>query len=260
MTYQDPYRSAYDDAPAIRITRAVQRLILLNIIVFVGQLIVDIPLGGILTQPYQLTSPGGRLIDYLAFHPVLFLHGLVWTPVTYIFLHSGLLHLFLNMLWLFFFGPEVERILSTRQFYRFFIFCGAAGVFATYVPALVRGDASPVIGASGAVMGVVVAFAMTNPERQFFLFPFPIPINARALVLIVIVMNVIAAFSGTNTSVATHFGGMGAGFLYMRYVPRIRAWWVSRSQKRPRRDPKDVVGEAVDNIFEFDEERKRRKH
>ncbi len=244
---------------------AVQRLILLNVAVFVVQLLVNIPLGRPVAHPAHLMPPGGPLIPFLAFNQVWFLRGAIWMPFTYIFLHAGLMHLFLNMLWLFFFGPEVERILSTRKFYFFFLFCGAVGVLATFIPWLLLGSPPiPVVGASGAVMGVLVAFAMVNPDREFYLFPLPMPVNAKALIFIVVLLNIMSAISGTNTSVATHFGGMAAGYVYMKFAPRIRrnlsGWFSKRSSRSTDQEDPDLVGDAVNNIFKFDEEKRRRRH
>lgn len=267
---QYQYQYQYSSHP--RITQAVQRLIFLCIIVFVLQLVADV-----VTLPFTIfalrgSAPGGLMVNLLAFKGTFFLSGAVWTPLTYIFLHAGLMHLFMNMLWLFFFGPDVERVLGTRQFYRFFLVCGAVGVLATLVavlPGALAGGATwaglwsaleqapPVVGASGAVMGVLIAFAMTNPEREFYLIPLPVPINARALVVIVVLLNVFSAVGGTNTSVATHFGGMLTGYAYMKLAPAVRRWWDSG-----RGGPgggKDPVGDAVNNLFRFEEERRKRR-
>lgn len=169
------------------------------------------------------------------------------------------MHLFQNMLFLYFFGPEVERVLGTRQFYRFFIFCGALGVFATFIP-MALGFGNPlVLGASGAVLGVLVAFAMINPEREIFLFPLPIPINARALVAIVVAYNLVSALLiGSNLSVATHFGGMLAGYLYMKWAPDVRRMWSQMFKQSPRTRKGDI-GDAIDNIFKFEDEKKQRR-
>jgi membrane associated rhomboid family serine protease len=241
-----------------RITYAVQRLILINAAAFVVQLLLDIPFGGPMAE---FAPPGGMVVAFLGFQPVAFLNGALWKPITYMFLHGGLLHLFLNMLWLFFFGPEVEHALGTRKFLRFYFLCGMLGVLFTFIPLLLSRESVSVFGASGAVMGVMVAYAMINPEREFFLFPLPIPINARALVIIVIAMNILSAAQGGTTSVATHFGGMAVGFIYMKLIPQIHKWqhikWrTARSKPKTDRDPMDSTGEAVDNIFKF-EERKR---
>ena len=128
------------------------------------------------------------------------------------------------------------------------------GVLFTFVPMLIWRESVSVFGASGAIMGVMVAYAMINPEREFFLFPLPIPINARALVIIIIAMNILTALQGGSTSVATHFGGMIVGFVYMKLMPEFRKW---QRMKWRRAHPKgsserDPVAEAVDNIFKLD--------
>ncbi len=127
------------------------------------------------------------------------------------------------------------------------------------IPALVPvfGSDRPVIGASGAVMGVLVAFAVAYPHREFFIFPFPVPIPAWALVLIIIVLNLLSL--GTSTSVATHFAGMAAGFVYMKNAPRFRMWY-NRLRGEPVREESemDALKRAVDNIFRFEEEKRRR--
>lgn len=210
-------RSSFFHTP--RITWAVQMLILMNIAGFVVQL---------LAHPVEqwLANPWLRIDEWLAFQPAAFLRGLVWTPFTYQFLHGGLLHLFLNMLWLFVFGPDVERLLGSRQFIFFYIGCGALGVLATLVPYLAGESAGPmIIGASGATMGVLVAFAMIDPKRQFFLFPLPVPITAVWLVILVVMFNILTLNSGhSGISVATHFGGMLAGFALMKLIPRYHSW------------------------------------
>lgn len=241
-----------------RITYAVQRLILINAVIFVAQLLLNIPFGSPITSTMDGGPPGGAAISWLGFQPWGFLHGQIWKPVTYMFLHANLMHLFLNMLWLFFFGPEVERTLGSRQFIRFYFLCGMLGVLLTFVPMVLHGENVNVFGASGAVMGVMVAYAMINPEREFFLFPLPIPINARAMVFIIIAMNVLTALQGGSTSVATHMGGMLTGYLYMKLARQIRRWqWTKRRAKNgPPRDSADAVGEAVDNLFKFEPRRR----
>lgn len=233
-----------------RITWAVQRLLFLCIAVFALQLVLE---------PIQLIF-GSRLATFtLAFQPDLFLHGGIWKPFTYQFLHGGLLHLFMNMLWLFFFGPDVERALGSRQFIRFYVACGAVGVLATLLPYFLSGAQVTVTGASGAVMGVLVAFALTDPERQFYLFPLPMPINARALILIIIVMNLVVGLGGSHVSVATHFGGMATGYAYMKLLPAYTRWARERSRPREKKaDPLDKLGEEVDNIFRFKDKDSRR--
>jgi len=239
--------------PGGRITWAVQRILLFTTAVFVVQLLVHIfePLAVRGSMPYG--APGLELLHWFAFDSSRFpWNGLVWQPLTYMFLHGGLLHLFGNMLWLYVFGPEVEGGRGGRANFSCFFFSGENGGGG--------GGGGPVIGASGATMGVLVAFAVVNPDRELMLFPIPIRLTARALVLIVIALNIMSAVGGGGTSVATHFGGLAVGYAYMKAIP----WWrsVRRSQGKARKsskDPMDVVGEAVDNIFSYEKEKRRRK-
>jgi membrane associated rhomboid family serine protease len=228
----------------------------MNVLIFALQLLVDIPFGDFPPVPGR---PGGFAVGLLSFVPSSFFKGCIWQPLTYQFLHAGLLHLFMNMLWLYFFGPHVERALGTRQFFRFYILCGALAVLATVLPWRLLGSDVSVTGASGAVMAVLVAYAVISPDRQFFVFPLPQPITARALVIIVIVMNVFFGVGNSgDTSVATHLGGMAVGYLYMKGVPAFRRWRLELKRRgQGLRNDVDVIGEMVDNIFRF-EGRKRR--
>lgn len=240
-----------------RVTWAVQRLILLNALIFTVQLLL-IPAETWLTM--KTGSSRLTLIHWLGFHPGRFYYGFIWTPLTYQFLHGGLMHLFMNMLWLFVFGPEVERVLGSRQFIRFYLACGALGVLATGLPYFLSGGYSPVIGASGATMGVLVAFAMIDPQRKFYMFPLPVPLTATWLVILVVLFNIMGISAGDrSTSIATHFGGMLTGGLLMKGIPMFNHWrrerlaYKEQPQKSSDRDSdfNSKIGEAVDNIFRF---------
>ena len=242
------------------VTYAVQRLILANIIVFAVQLVVAIPLAVLDVAPPGMSMAVSALSPeyWLGFNARLFMLGAVWQVLTYMFLHGGLLHLFFNMLTLYFFGPDVERILSTRQFFRFYLLCGAVGVMADFALSLATGRSVPSIGASGAVLGVLAAFATAYPKREIHLFPLPIPLYAWAVAALFFLFSLSA--SGGGTAWATHAGGMVFGFVYMKVTPGIRRWFERRTQRRPQRsDTTDSIGDAVDNIFRFDEEKRRRK-
>ncbi len=260
MSHNAYYREPQFSFSMPRLTWAVQRLILITSGIFAVQLLLHIPFGG---RPGEV--PGGWVVfNYLAFSISNVLTGFLHTPLTYMFLHAGLLHLFMNMLWLFFFGPEVERALGSRGFVRFYLTCGVVGVLANFLTFALYGVGANVVGASGATMGVLVAFAMVDPDRQFYLFPLPVPINARALVMIVVFINIISALGESNVSVETHFCGMAVGFLYMKALPLLTQWraqrrWRPQAKKAKKRreeeqardrDPRfDKVGKAVDDIF-----------
>lgn len=259
-TYQD---GSYQDGAFGRpsITYTVQLLIIINTIILIAQLLLDIPLGDDVVN----NTPAGNVInEYVSFIAPNFLKGYVWTVVTYMFFHGSLSHLFFNMLWLFFMGSEVERVLGTRQFLWFYLLCGVVGVLTNFLPYILFDRyVVSVIGASGAIMGVIVAFAMIDPDRKLFLFPIPFPISARALVFVFLALNLLsAAQGGTGTSVATHLGGMATGYAFMKYRPRLSQWKLKRRKKGPKKGsvPKrkqDKMGKAIDNIFDFeDHERK----
>lgn len=248
-----------------RITWATRSLILANIAVFAVGLLYDLATA-------LIDKPGlTRVFDFAAFSTDTIALGYFWTPLSYMFLHAGLYHVFFNMLMLYFFGPEVERVLGSRQFIRFFLLCGAVGVLANYVPTWFS-DAPPllpenfeyVVGASGATLGVLVAFAMIDPDRQVILFPLPFPINSRALVFIIVFINIMNAVNPTSrTSVATHFGGMAVGFAYMKYIPLWTKYRAARLLARKKaRGPSEAdmnkLGDEIDNIFKL-QDRDRRK-
>ena len=241
------------------ITFSVRLLILANTCVFALQLLLDIPFGDVFTAG----APGGDFfLEWTSYSTMRLLSGCVWMPITYMFLHAGLWHLFINMVMLFFFGPEVERVLGSRQFLRFYLFCGVVGVLTNLISFFaLAGQDIPIVGASGAILGVLVAFAMIEPDRHVFLIPFPFPITVRALVIIIIAINLLgAAGGGTGVSVATHLGGMAAGFLYMKYRPLLMHWSLRRRQAPSRgasKKDRDKMGKAVDNIFKFQGRKKK---
>src|SRR3990172_9186646 len=140
-----------------------------------------------------------------------------WTFVTYAFVHAGFLHLAFNMLMLFFFGPAVEERMGGRAFLGFYLFCGLGGAALSFVIALVA-PVAPFVGASGAVLGVALAFALNWPDAPILVFPLPVPIKVKWLVLGLAAMNLALAVLPARDGVAhlAHLGGFLFGFLYLR--------------------------------------------
>ncbi|MEP7324672.1 MAG: rhomboid family intramembrane serine protease [Gemmatimonadota bacterium] len=143
-----------------------------------------------------------------------------WTLLTYMFVHNGLLHLALNMVVLFFFGSAVEQRMGGRSFLFYYLYCGlGAAIFSLGLSALLPGSVAPFLGASGAVLGIALAFAMFWPEAEVMIFP--IPMRARTLVII---MASIAAFASLvlwnsrwgQVAHLAHLGGMLSGYLFFR--------------------------------------------
>jgi membrane associated rhomboid family serine protease len=155
----------------------------------------------------------------------------VWQLVTYMFIHAGLFHILFNMLALWMFGAELERIWGTRFFLKFYFITGiGAGCLTVLISLLPFGAAqqlyaSDIVGASGAVYGLLLAYAVYFPDRPIYMY-FVFPIPARIFVLIV---GAIAFFSSLSESGgvanATHLGGLLIAYVYLTMLgkgPRIR--------------------------------------
>jgi membrane associated rhomboid family serine protease len=159
-----------------------------------------------------------RLLSLLAFDTRAALHR-PWTFLTYMFVHGDLVHLAVNSLGLWVFGTPVEQRLGARRFLLFYFYCGiGAAVFALLVTALA--PVAPFVGASGAVLGLVVAFAMSWPETEMIVFPIPVPIRARTLAIGLVAFNAVMALplfrGGSNIAYEAHLGGALFGYLFFR--------------------------------------------
>lgn len=159
------------------------------------------------------------LLPWLWFDPAA---GLArpWTVVTYGFIHGGFFHLLFNALALFIFGPAVERRLGGPAFLLYFLYCvvGAAAF------ALIVNKVSPVppfIGASGGIMGLLLAYATFWPDQELIAFPIPIPIRARTMVILLAIFDACGVLFLRNlfhTGLAheAHLGGLAFGWLFFR--------------------------------------------
>lgn len=169
---------------------------------------------------------GPWLGDVFAFSPGRFLTRW-WTPVTYMFLHGSFLHLLFNMLMLFVFGPAVEDRMGSRRFAGYYLVCGLGGAVMSF-GFMLTSPAVNVIGASAAIYGVALAYAMFWPDRPIFVFPLPMPVKVKWLVLFLAAMSLIAATlsPGSNIAHLAHLGGFLFGFVFLRVegTVRERAW------------------------------------
>lgn len=153
----------------------------------------------------------GLLAAYMAFIPARVLLA-PWTLITYMFAHGDFWHLFWNMLILFFFGPPLEGVWGSRQFLKYYILCGLGGAALSFVFAF----ASPIIGASAAVYGVMLAFALNWPDSPIYIWGI-LPVKSKYLVMVLAVFSFMSMFGGGgNIAHAAHLGGFAAGFLYLR--------------------------------------------
>lgn len=157
-------------------------------------------------------------------------HFWVWQFVTYIFMHGHPLHLLLNMLILWYFGSEIEIRLGKREFLRFFLICGiGAGVFNYFVNILCFSDVGrlshPIIGASGAIFGILAAYGIFFSENYFLVF-FLFPMKAKYFVLLMAGIELVMGVENNtraqdNVAHFAHLGGMAVGGLYC-YIKYLR--------------------------------------
>ena len=192
------------------LTEAIKHLLIINILMYFGTVAFMGDSRFILAMYYPAS-------DF--FRP--------YQIVTHMFMHADLGHLAFNMLTLFFLGTWVERVWGTKRFVFFYLFSGLGAALThllfMYYEVNYLGVTSainiPVLGASGAVYGVLVAFAVLFPNhRLMLLFP-PIPIKAKYLALGLIAIDLFSGLSNTGSNIAhfAHLGGALFGYLLIRY-------------------------------------------
>ncbi|GAB4367148.1 MAG: hypothetical protein Kow0042_07520 [Calditrichia bacterium] len=217
-------------------TPAVKNLLLANIAVFLLQwlnpALVSNIFWGLLPQSYiekygQLTGfyPNG-FNSFFGLVPFLALSKLfIWQFVSYMFLHGGFGHIFFNMFALWMFGVELERTWGTREFLKFYFLTGiAAGLFSAIFS---WGSVIPTIGASGAIYGILAAYALFFPDRYVYLY-FLFPIKMKYLALILGALAFFSSFGQGQSGIAhtAHLGGMVVGYFYLRH--KYRHWGIGQ--------------------------------
>ena len=178
-----------------------QALLLIN----VGLFAADALLGRLLSTLFALWPLGPNFMPYQV--------------VTYAFLHGDLMHLFFNMLGLWMFGAELERIWGTKRFMQFYAASVLTAALCQLLVNALLGSRFPTVGASGGLFGLLLAFGMMFPNRIIMpLFP-PIPMKAKVFVAVFGGLELLFGVTGTQSGVAhfAHLGGMLGGFLMIRY-------------------------------------------
>lgn len=183
--------------PSQSSTPVVLNLIIINVIVFVAQLVFD--------KTFELTN---KLALY-SYDTGLFKP---YQLVTHMFAHSpqNYFHIIFNMYALWLFGSALEKLWGPKRFLIFYFVCGIAAGF-TQMFLVSQGAA---IGASGAIMGLLAAFAYTFPNVQFYILPIPFPIKAKYLAIIYAAIDIFGEFSGGgNVAHFAHLGGLVMGLV-----------------------------------------------
>lgn len=173
---------------------------------------------------FFLDSLSGRSISMLFALWPLGPHFMPWQVISYAFLHGGLAHLAFNMYGLYMFGSDVERVWGTRRYLTFYFVCAIAAAIAQLIVSTFSGAYYPTVGASGALFGLLLAFARCFPHRTVIpLFP-PIPMRAPVFVMVFGALELLLGVSGTQSGVAhfAHLGGLAGGYLYLRFNRRWR--------------------------------------
>ncbi|MBM4388036.1 MAG: rhomboid family intramembrane serine protease [Deltaproteobacteria bacterium] len=152
------------------------------------------------------------IYKYLYLHPdSALLKGMIWQFATYMFLHDpdDLMHILFNMLTFYFIAPHLEYSIGKKRFLRFFFLAGFSGAFLHVIAGMIFPSifSAPAIGASGAVVGVIAAFALKNPHARFYLY-FLMPLEARYIIPLILIVDAIFYLSGSNIAVLVHAGGL----------------------------------------------------
>ena len=164
----------------------------------------------------QQTMPG--VTDALMFVPVFALRQ-PWTIITYMFLHGSFMHILFNMLGLYFFGSRVEQRLGANRFLWLYFLSGISGALLHMWLA----PNSPIIGASAAIYGVILAFARFWPTDKIYIYGV-LPLEARWLVIITILMSIYSGLNGSTGGAAdfAHLGGYVGAYLYLRWLEETK--------------------------------------
>ncbi|MBX2965472.1 MAG: rhomboid family intramembrane serine protease [Cyclobacteriaceae bacterium] len=190
------------------LTPVVRNLLMINAIVFLGQILTD-----------------DVLTSYLLLHNVNSEYFMPYQLFTYMFAHGNFMHIFFNMLMLSFTGPILETYWGPKKFLAFYIITGiGAAVFSVLIDLYTGGGSGGMLGASGAIYGVLMGFGMMFPNMEVQLLIPPIPIKAKYLVFFLFGLTFIMDRSGSVAHFA-HLGGIVVAFIL------IRVW---RRQGGPR--------------------------
>jgi len=232
--------------------RGIKMLLIANGVIYLLQLFV----GPKMT--YALGVTPTRVLQDLSVHQL----------VTYMFLHGGLFHILINMFILWMFGTEIELTWGTRRFFKYYFLTGIAGGIFTVM--FQPNSPVPTIGASAAIYGILVAYAVMFPNRTIYLY-FLFPIKVKYAVILFVGLEFLASFSSRPDGIGhwAHLGGAAVGFLYLKLDWRLRRitglfsprqWWSgiryrnkSRKLEKNRQKTEEImrrVDEILDKINE----------
>jgi membrane associated rhomboid family serine protease len=178
-----------------------QALIVINVLVFFAE-----------------GALGNSIGSFLALWP-LGPRFLPWQVFTYAFVHAGLPHLLFNMYGVYIFGGDVERVWGPRRFLTYYLVCTLSAAALQLLVTALTGAYYPTVGASGAVFGLLLAYARLFPTRTLVLLFPPIPMPAPVFVAVYGALELLLGVTGTQEGIAhfAHLGGLLGGFVFMRF-------------------------------------------
>ena len=184
-------------------TWAVRKIIIANVIVFTLQVFAGLLKINVIEAYFGLIPI--RVTQEL----------MIWQFVTYMFLHGGVFHILINMLMLYMFGNELERLWGTRRFLKYYFITGIGAGVCSWIVGIHA--FAIIIGASGAIFGLLLAYGLTYPNRIVYI-SFLFPIKVKYVVMIMGAIAFFSSISGSNPGVANiaHLGGMLVGYFYLK--------------------------------------------
>jgi len=226
------------------ITPVVKRILLLNIFVFFLDSILTMFFRVSLTRYFGLIP--SKVISDFAFFQFF----------SYMFLHGGFFHIFWNMFILWMFGNDLEREWGSREFLFYYLLTGVGAGVLNFIAMF--GSSIPTIGASGAIYGILVAFAIMFPNRLIYIY-FLFPVKAKYFVLFIGVVTFFSAFSYSESNIAhfAHLGGMIFGLIYLKLgfkIFKFRNMFAGKKSKmtihRKEDEPEEDLREEIDRILD----------
>jgi membrane associated rhomboid family serine protease len=231
----DYYGRPYNPFRGFWSAGVVSKIVIANIAVFILEILLS----------------NTNFIVYLGLSPRLVVtRGFVWQVVTYMFLHGGFWHLFLNMFIIWMFGSQLEAVWGSKRFLQYYVVCGIGGAILSFVFAF----NSLVIGASGAGYGILLAYAVLFPYNQIYVWGI-FPVRARTLVIVLATIEFVSGISGRDgIAHFAHLGGMAAGLVYMRTDHRAWRFW-DKLREMFKGFPIRITMDGGDKGDDYDEEK-----
>lgn len=205
----------------------IKNLLIINAAVFLvtNLLLANInldrmPAELIITKYFALLPIKGIILAVSSLGEPIFGTFYPWQLITYQFMHANFSHILFNMFALWMFGMEIENLWGSKKFLLYYLACGIGGALLQLLMGyFVTGPTAPTVGASGAIYGVMIAFAMMFPDRYIYIY-FLIPVKAKYLIAFLVVLEFFSAGDMSMVAHLVHLGGAFTGFVYIMYDRR----------------------------------------